>query len=687
MLSPPKQEEMLGEITSLFEDAVGAYQTKRADRVLDNLAMYRGWTDITRGGNYNLSVTDAEGEANENINISRMLVKASVAQKLRQVPSIEIPAAKDDQAARAKADMTEKLAKSILRRMDQDELHRTISWAQQAGGAWLKVSWDTQRGRVLPQDYDGFTDEEEEYRRQPDGFGGESFIDIFEGDVRFEFVPTCDGFPDPTAKTCAEISHFFHVKLLPTRKLEDRFPVDVNGESTKGRFNIGSTRELHGADDYEREMELSAMSSDGNVLASLVEFWEMPTRAFPQGRFVAFSGPMILAMGPNPYYPTRIPFILFQGDNIVPQSLYADGLLEDVKTIQHSVNRAANKLREHVDKVLNTHLLVPKGSGIDRDTWGDKPGQIIEYNKGWAPTPMPASDIPQGLFEFFELQTTRAQGITGYTDLSRGDPAGGDISGRAVIYSTENSSAMREPDMMSYRRSMLEAVQHAVHLYRLHADDGRLLQMIGDSGKVELVEFKSDEFDWDNDFVPEVFNGKPSSRAARAAEVYEALTSGLLADGPDGERARKMMGDDYAYAAAYDPFARDRQRAKRENLAHLKDPTAVINVKTYDTHQIHLEEHNEYMRTVEFENLPDWQKEVMEQHAELHEIMLTGGMTALASEESGAQQPMQPGPEPMPPGVESPPNGGAPAYPSAAPPSIDEAAQMTDSEMRSADQR
>jgi hypothetical protein len=428
-------------------------------------------------------------------------------------------------------------------------------------------------------------------------------------------------------------------------------------------------------------LDTASYTSDGNTMAELVEFWELPSLAFPTGRFIAFSGSMILAMGPNPYFPARIPFVLFQGDNLVAGSLYPDGLVEDIKTLQHSTNRAANKLREHVDKVLNTHIIVPKGAGIDRDQWGDKSGQIIEYHRGFKPEQMEVHDIPQGLFDFQELQIQRAQSITGYTDVGRGDSQA-DLSGRAVAFYTENETAMREPDMASHRRSMLECAQHGVYLYRQFADDGRLMAIIGDNGKTEMMEFRSDEYDWDNDFVPEIFTGRPSSRAARVSEVIEFQGAGLFADGPDAERARKLLGDDYANASAYDPFSRDRQRAKRENLAHFKDPAAILSVQTYDTHQIHLEEHREYMRTVEFEHLPDWQKAAMFEHDELHELMMTGADAAFAMQEQG---PQPPGPPPLPPGAESPPDGGASMAP-APPPPIDEFAAMDPSQQAASDQ-
>lgn len=680
MLKKDKADEILGEVKDLFEDAVSHFRVKRLGKVIENAAMYRGWHEIARSGSYEMGVTDPQGEANEGINIARMLTKAAVAQTLKQIPTIDIPAAKDDQRARSKADMTERLARSILRRCDQDELHRTVSWAKQTGAGWMKMSWDLMSGRPLPQTVDGFEGEMED-----DGFGNEAAAQLYEGDVRWEFVPTTDGYPDPSAKSQKEIHHFFHRKVFPIRKLEDLFPTDYFGEETKGKWDVGDQERPAASDEFGQLNTNASHSSDGNVFAELVEFWELPTRAYPRGRFVSFSGAMIVAMGPNPYTPTRLPFVLFNGDNIVPGALYADGLLEDVKTLQYSTNRAANKLREHLDRMLNVHMLVPKNSGIDKNIWGDKAGQIIEYTKGYKPEPLDVRDIPQGMFTFLDLQVARAQSITGYTDVGRGDSQA-NLSGRAVAFYTENETALREPDMISHKRAVLTCVQHAVYLYRQYADDGRLIHMIGDNGKLELSEFREDDYDWDNDFVPEIYTGRPNSRAARMSEIMELASAGAFEDGPSPERLRKMLGDEYTSASSFDPFARDRQRAKRENLSHLKDPMSVLSVQTYDTHQVHMEEHREYMRTAEFEALPDWQRKTMFVHDELHELMAQGATAALATQEMGPQAALPPGPSPEAPGVESPPDGGAPVNP-APPPTIDEFNAADSSTQQSMDQQ
>lgn len=683
--------KMLGEVTDLFEDAVSHFRAKRLDRAAECASLYRGWSQIQRDGAYQVSQVDPTGESAETLPLARMLTKAAVAATMRQQPAIELPAAKDDQKARAKADCTERLAQNFLRtKLDREELHRAVSWAHQTGAAWMKLCWDITAGRALPTQQGGFTDEEVEFNEamKDNGFGTAAFPDVYEGDIRVEFIPTTDGFPDPTARSRAEVQHFFHVKLLPVRKLVDKFPVDFFGEPTDGKWGMGPNSQeklsyaaLNDGTDF---ITNTHTRSNDNTLAELVEFWELPTRRYPQGRFVAYSDKLILAMGPNPYFPARIPFVLIQGDNLVPGSLYADGLLEDVKGLQYSSNRVLSKMREWMDKMLNSHMLVPHGAGIDKNSWGDKPGQIIGYQKGYKPEALQVNDIPTSMFTYLDEQVERAKMVTGYSDVGRGDSQP-DLSGRAVAFYTENEQSMREPYMASYREGLIQIAQHAIYLYRQYYDDGRLLAIIGENGRVEMQEFSMQDYDWEHDLLPEAYDGRPQSHAAKVSEVMEFLGGQLFADDPAAERARSLLSNDYAYLKTYEPFPEDCGRAKRENLSILRDPMPAVQVQTFDTHRIHLREHYRFMRTLEFENLPPMQKQIMYQHTELHELMARAA--GVIGHEEG--MPITPGGLPPPaggmPGAESPMDGGANGQP-AAPPGVSEFNTMDDSEQRSVDQ-
>lgn len=697
ILSEDAATKILGEVTELYYDAVSAFRAKRLDRAIENAAMYRGWHEVVRDGSFNVSVTDPQGEANESLPLSRMLVKAAVAHKLRNVPNIEIPAAKNDPRSRARAEAAEKLSVTILRtKLNQDELHRAASWAEQTGAAWVKSFWNKTAGRPLPSDFDGLSEEELKAREEDDGFGGKYLSSIYEGDIDYEFVPTTDGFPDPSARSQREIHHFFHIKLLPIYKLNDLFPTDYFGNPTKERWSIGSyTQERRafealGDQGGVWESASNTHSSSANTLGELIEFWEMPTRDFPKGRFVAFSDTMILAMGPNPLFPVRIPFILIPGDNLIPGSLYSDGLLEDVRTLQVSTNRTLNKMREWVDKMLNAHLLVPFQAGIDKNLWGDKPGQIINYQKGYRPEALHPPEIPNSMFSYLNEQIERAKMVTGYSDVGRGDLPS-NISGRSVAFATENEQAMREPNTASYRRAVLTLVQHGLWLIRQFYDDGRMVQMVGENGKTELIEFLEDNFDWDNDLVPEIYSGRPNSHTARVSEVLEFHQAGLFEDGPAFERARRMLGGDYANMATFDPFSEDRARSRREQLTFLRGQPLAM--RFYDTHRIHLEEHNKFRRSLEFEELPPQMQDQFNAHCESHELAgigagqlsddllnAGGGMNAPPGQQ---QQPQQPGELANP--LESPPNGGSPGTPAPAP-SISEFASMDDPTQRASDQ-
>lgn len=704
-ISKTRAERMLGEITEYYEDASSAFRAKRALRTIENANFYRGNQYILRGNPENPDYADPRGEATEVINFTQAIVRGAVAIKLKQVPNPEVPAAHDDQRARSKADATERFARSIMRNgtIDLDEMHRCVSWAQQAGAGWMKAYWDPTAGRPVADTYEtGFEGPDEEDGEEPaemepelDDFGNEVTRQVYEGGIRTEFVPTTDGLPDPAARSIREMHHFFHRKLRPVRELFDLFPKDMFGETTRGKWAIGTRteeqtqfRQLY--DDNADPMSAlgSARLADGNVLAEIIEYWERPSRRFPNGRLMIFSDKLVLYVGPNPYLPARIPFVLFNGDNINAGSLYADGVVEQIKPLQRSANRTASKMREWLDKIVNAHILAPIGSGIDRNWWSDMPGQVIPYNKAFKPEFLNPPDIPTSLFGYLNEQIERSKFIAGYSDVARGEIPS-DISGRAVAFATENEQTTREPDMQGHRSSVLKLMQECVHLARQFYEDGRLERMIGENGKWELVEFRSEDYDFENDLVPEIYSDVPTTRAARFSEAAEMMSAQMLGDTPEAKRARRLIGGRVAERLGDDEFERDRNRARREQVELVRmarDPMlmpAQLQVKSYDVDEIHLEEHNDFRKTPEYENLPTWLQMQFDEHCDVHELQKVAKLQA----EGMFGQPGEPmQPQQLGPGVESPPSGGAPVNPGP-PPSVSEFNQMDASTQASSDQQ
>lgn len=664
-------DKILAEVSRLYDDAEEVGR-RRTDRTLENAAFYRGFQYRVVDGEAFTDEDDATGEQREVQNIVRAFVRSAVAAKLKQVPNPEIASAHGDQRARARADATEKLAKAFSRNdtINNDELQRCLSWADQVGGGWMKCFWNRHAGKPVSPPDDGFEAAAAAVEKSDaNDFGEDLPITVFEGEIQTEFVPTVDLLPDPAAKSPREIRYVFHQKLRPMSELRDKFPTDFFGEPSVWDTGTKSYAQNEYLAINEQDVGMDAAGiADSEQLARIVEFWEMPTNRWPRGRLVVFSGACIIWMGSNPYWPSRLPFVLFYGDNLVPGALYPDGLVEDIKPIQRSLNRTVTKMREMVDRTITPHLLTPYSSGITIDNWDDIPGNVIHYVKGNKPEWMNPPEIPNSLFGYTNELITRAKEITGYSDISRGDVPAGVESGRAIAFLRENEQSIREPDMMSFRRSYIQLMQQCVYLARQFYQDGRMVRVIGTDYRWTLLEFKEDGFDWDNDLVPEVFSGGPNSHALRFSETLELANAGILEpDAPTAKAARQLLGSDYAGKATFDPFYEDRIKARRENLMVEKDPFAHITAREFDEHEVHCEEHNSFRKSQGYEDMPPEQQAVIDHHCEEHESWIQAQEQAYGQSAAnlggGQQQQGQPSP-PAQPGLASPPDGGQQPYPS-----------------------
>lgn len=702
VLDETRAKQVLKEVQELYEDASNHLRTTRLNRIVRNAAFYRGLQYLMRGGQESIE----EGESAQVVNICRPIISKAVADTIRQIPEPRIGATKDDQQSRIQAKMAERFCRSITRTniIDEDEIHRCVNWMKQTGAGWIKAYWDPKAGGIDDSvDYTGFekidpdTGESTHDMEQDDGFGNSVPRQVFKGDMQIEFVSTLDGLPDPAARSRRELQYFDHRKLRPVRELVRRFPKDMFGEETKGRWRIGhKTLEQVAGRAIAGEVEDPFWSSathqreGGNVLAELIEHWEPATDDYPFGRLVIFSDDMVLYMGPNIYLPTRLPFVLFNGDNMVPNALYADGLMEDIIQLQRNLNLNESKLFEHLDMMLNYHIFAPHGSGVVQSDFANRSGRLVNYNRGMKPDPFTPPDLSPSQFQYAETQIERAFMISGYQQAMGDLPA--NTSGRTYAFAEQTSQRMREPDQISFRRSMSDLFQHCLYLGEQFYDEGRLLTIFGENDEPDIIEYKSG--DLKHNIIIDVYGEGPLSTTAQNAQVLDMMEAHMFDDGPAPERARRLLNDRYANKLSFDPNQGHKDRARRENMAVKRGNPGALPVYTYDIHKAHIQIHNDFRITPEFENLPDQLKQVMEVHCMLHEEYARRQGLAALEDQEGLQQQMQ---QQLMAGIPQPqagqsgqqPGGLASAQTEAPPapaPDMNQFANMDESEQRASDQ-
>jgi hypothetical protein len=144
----------------------------------------------------------------------------------------------------------------------------------------------------------------------------------------------------------------------------------------------------------------------------------------------------------------------------------------------------------------------------------------------------------------------------------------------------------------------------------------------------------------------------PRSKAAKQAFITELGKMGWIQ--PD--KALKYL-DMAETGRLYEESQVDARQAQRENLRIAK-MGEMVSPNTWDEHQIHLIEHNQYRKRQEFELLPDEIKALFEQHVTLHTQAIAGQMGGVMSPDmaQGGEPPIGPDGQPM---IAPPEEGGA----------------------------
>ncbi len=669
-LTKKRAEEMLSEAQGMFDDAVTSI-SHRAPYLIENMAFYRGmqWGTASPLGwvqdDYDVD------EAREVINYIRPTVRTAVADVLRSMPNPEIVPVNSDQKSLARAEASQKLVRSFLRNgvINFESLMRCETAAQIHGAAYYKIIWDPSKG-----DYDEFPlIDPETGLPDTDEFEMPRMERRAEGEISVQFVDIISALADPHAKTEEEIQHIFHRKLLPIRILDDKFPLDHFGKSTKGRWMAGRQESsMHASEIIEndgRSFDMpaaagQATNADSNQLAEVVEFWQKPCNQYPAGRIIMYSGPVIIAIGPLPY---GWPWVLRLGQNVLPSGLYPDGVVKDIIPIQRSINLSASKRKEWVDKVLSPPLLVPYGSGINSDMFSDMAGELIEYNPGARPEWMRVPDIPSSMFNYEDMAVGTLQTISTYGEINRGEPPKGYDSGRALSYLYEFSKAIHEPEVHLFKRDIARILQKCLMLARDFYEDGRTVRVLGENKRWMTRPFKEDDYDFENTVIVEAFSGAPNSRALRFAEAMELFQLGAFdPDNPSAKALRQVLEVDYEDSTTRHKLESHYSRARSENEAVLDDPFFELELLDQDNHDVHQETHADFAVTPEFLALPEAAKERFRKHLEEHEMILSQQTEAFATESQmlagNAQSALGGPPPPKSPELPSPRDGGGGAY-------------------------
>lgn len=657
-------------------------QGYRAEMLNAQMAGYRGLAYNTNGlPNWLNLRSSAEDRTEESYNIIRPTVRAAVAATLRSMPAVTALPSNSAKKAQGAAKTVRALFRSFFKirvasngepssLMDHNVIYDGETKTLIHGAGWYKVVWDYGIGPI-------------ETRMEENG-GKTEEVQGPGGDVALLFADIHEVIPDPNAHWEKEIRYVVHRRLISEALADELFPKDLFGDSTKGRLTSSAPDHapLRDRDYVERDIPGESGVHDGNNnVVEVIEMDYAPSGTYPKGLVVSWAGGVLLAVSELPG--GIWPWVLRRGPNIIPGQIYGDGLVRDILGPQERLNKNLSKVSEIADLVLNNGMLVPRGAGVDVNHIADFPGYILEYNASvgrpeWTQPP----PVPPGLFEHADRMTQMIRDISGRADIESLKQS--TESGRQLNYLVELQEGAFAPDYKAFQIAIMRICAKALALYHQFCPEGRMLRLVGDNDRWYARQFKAKDFQFD-DVVMEQ-EEQVTSTALKMSNADRAMEIGGLADTPEAERWRKLVGMPLGESMLSDQV--DRDRAEEEILKFLEaveeaDATikkvalrnpmqvgpeieasighetvsAAIGVDPLDAHAVHLDIHREWMMTPEFRDLPSWARMLFMDHYIQHE-------QAFAAQQVGFGQQQQTigatsaGPPPPSAGIPSPTDGG-----------------------------
>ena len=645
-------------------------RTQKQLQWFNNMSMFYGhhWVEQTRGdfpdGYRDKLFTPRKPyyHQRKTINRIRSYVRWEMSKMLSSFPSAQaIPASSEDEDQRA-AFAAEQAWTSISEAKKlRQHMSRAIWWTIVTGNGFVKTHWDTTC-------VDRVSGEMGDIK-----YGHVTPFHLFVPDIREQDIEDQPFVINAYTKTVEWAEYYFAkelngIKLAPSTS-------SANQILDEAYLNLGHTKTLDSVIVYETWVKPGA------------------TKLLPEGGVIVSIDDILISVYREgfPYGHMMYPFTKFE--HIPTATFYADSPIVDLSQLQKEYNGLRSEISEAGRRMAKPQLIAPMGS-IVPSKLTNEPGLVIQYKPGMAPPqPLPLSPLPQYYLDQQDRILNDWIDISGEREVSRGSTPPGVTSGTAISYLQEASNQYLTPQYQSIEAGIEKIATQTIELFVQYVDIPRKIRTIGADGAFDTMLLKGADVASGTDIRVESGSSFAKSKAAQEARVMDMFAVGII-DQPAAARMLELGG----VQKIMDTLNVAERKAQRENIKMkmltlediemarmeamqeimaglppeaMEDPNImaeiqnmpappVISVDDFDIHEVHIETHNKFRMSQEYEILPDELKAQFAEHVAMHEQaiqqkmmaqMMMGVPPQMEGEDAGTEQG---------PGAMMAPNGAVP---------------------------
>ncbi len=397
---------------------------------------------------------------------------------------------------------------------------------------------------------------------------------------------------------------------------------------------------------------LAPKGVDNNFDSVLVkEIWLKPFAHpdFPEGGMLTIiNGKVVQVQQKWPWPFKEFPF--YKYDGIPTGAFYTDSVVVDLIPLQKEYNRTKSQMIEIKNTMGKPKIIYAEGS-INPRKISSEPGQAIPYKQGFTPpTVVPGVEVPATMGMELDRLTSDFDDISGQHEITRGNTPSQVTSGTAIAFLEEQDTSKLSYQVGSIEHCIEQLGRHYLKYVSHYWSEERLIRIAGLDNYFEAKRWKGSDLRGNTDVRIQSGSALPYSKAARAAMITEFMTNGWI-DPASGMEILNLGGFD----KIMEDFLVDKRQAQRENMK-LSDidvnilkamheppvdpttgqpqidpatgqpveaqPQASMPVNSWDNHAVHIQVHNQYRKTQQFELLDPAVKQEFELHVQTHQMAM-----------------------------------------------------------------
>jgi hypothetical protein len=462
---------------------------------------------------------------------------------------------------------------------------------------------------------------------------------IPQGDLRFKPLGPMQWGWDLSSDDPMDGMWQYVTELMDVDEVYRRWGVEVE-PGDKVRPNVFERRILTKVDltgSFKQFSNLPTSNSQEMVVVHRL-FIKPGHRYFPDGAEIVFTEQEIIDATPFPFAHGQLP-VSCMGHIPMPGSRYPLSIVGQIRHPVLEISKTESQMIENRNLMSNPPWIEYEEHQIPEGELVNKPGARIKVRfrpNMEDPHPVQMPEMPAYVQSLPEILGQHVQTIAGQGETSQGRVPPGARSGVSIAYLQEEDDTKLGPTVGEFEEMIERMTWQGLSLIAQFYDMPRTTVIYQRHADPEVLDFTGTMLNGIQGVETQAGSALPRSKAAKQQFIMDLYSMGIEQN-PAKVKEMLELGE-----GEPEDFEDDLAQAEREN-SRLQEGKQQP-VEDWFNHQAHLVKHRKFMKSADFEELPENIQQVFRDHDAMHQRFLTGVAQA---QQMGVPTPGQTLPQPQ----------------------------------------